>query len=117
MFLNFIIDLLISATSIGLTAWLLPGVSVKSIGTSVLVALVLGLLNAFVKPLLTLISLPVTILTLGLFMFVINAVIILLASKLLSGFQVEGFWWALLFSIIVTMVSSVLYALIGKFFL
>jgi putative membrane protein len=72
-------------------------------------ALVLAILNAIVKPILIFITLPITVVTLGLFLFVINALIILLADKLLKGFQVNGFWWALLFSLLLSIVTSVLY--------
>lgn len=73
-------------------------------------AVVLALLNTFVKPLLVLFTIPVTILTLGLFVFVLDALIILLADRLLKGFHVEGFWWALLFSIILSLVTQLLAA-------
>ena len=106
--MSFIINLLISALAVYLTAWLLPGISVKSYGTAIGVAFVSALLNVLVKPLLTLLTIPVTVITLGLFLLVIDAVIILLAGKLLNGFQVNGFWWALLFSIIVSIVTNLL---------
>ncbi|MDE6321165.1 MAG: phage holin family protein, partial [Muribaculaceae bacterium] len=80
---------------------------------AILLALVLGLLDVFVKPVLVFLSLPVTILTLGLFLLVINALIILLASWLVSSFQVSGFWSALLYSIIFSVVSWVLGLVFG----
>ena len=107
--MSFIINLLISALAVYLTAWLLPGISVKSYWVAIGVAFVIGLLNVLLKPLLTLLTIPVTIVTLGLFLLVIDAIIILLAGKLLDGFQVNGFWWALLFSIIVSVVTNLLY--------
>ena len=106
--MSFIINLLISSLAVYLTAWLLPGISVKSYWTAIGVAFVIALLNVLVKPLLTLLTIPVTVITLGLFLLVIDAVIILLAGKLLNGFQVNGFWWALLFSIIVSIVTNLL---------
>lgn len=109
--MSFIVNLLISALAVYLTAWLLPGISVKSYGAAIGVAFVIGLLNVLVKPLLTVLTVPVTVVTLGLFLFVIDAVIILLAGKLLNGFQVNGFWWALLFSIIVSAITNLLYRL------
>jgi putative membrane protein len=72
------------------------------------VALVLAILNAIVKPILILLTLPLTILTLGLFLFVINAVIILLAGSFIDGFVVDGFWWALLFSLLLSIITSLL---------
>ncbi|MGN0187427.1 MAG: phage holin family protein [Paludibacteraceae bacterium] len=106
--MSFIINLLISALAVYLTAWLLPGISVKSYWAAIGVAFVIGLLNVLLKPLLTLLTIPVTVVTLGLFLFVIDALIILLAGKLLDGFQVNGFWWALLFSIIVSVITNLL---------
>lgn len=109
--MSFIVNLLISALAVYLTAWLLPGISVKSYGAAIGVALVIGLLNVLVKPLLTVLTVPVTVVTLGLFLFVIDAIIILLAGKILDNFQVNGFWWALLFSIIVSVITNLLYRL------
>jgi putative membrane protein len=77
-----------------------PGIQVKSFGSALWAAFVIGLLNAFVRPLLILLTLPVTVLTMGLFLFVINAVTFQMASNLLEGFQVSGFWHALLGSVL-----------------
>ena len=82
--------------------------------TSIIVAVVLGLLNLFVKPILVLFTLPVTIFTLGLFLLVINAVIILLCTKLVDGFKVDGFLGALLFSIILSLSQSLVFAITGE---
>ena len=98
--MKFILRLLLSALAVILLANILPGVEVSAFGSAVLVALVLSLLNLIVKPILVILTLPVTILTLGLFLLVINALIILLASSLVSGFSVDGFWQALLFSLL-----------------
>ena len=107
--MSLIIQILISSVAVYFTAWLLPGVSVKSFGASILVAIVLGLLNAILKPILQFLSFPVTIITLGLFLLVINTVIILIASALMkNSFYVENFWWALLFSIIMSIVVSII---------
>lgn len=90
-------------------AYILPGVHVDGFGNAILVALSLALLNQFVKPLLILFTIPATIFTFGLFLLVINALIILLADWIVrDGFEVEGFWWALLFSLVLTLVKSVL---------
>jgi putative membrane protein len=91
------------------TAWLLPGVSIKSYGSAILVTIVLGILNAVLKPILEFLSFPITIITFGLFLFVINTVIILLASAIMrDSFHVANFWWALLFSIIMSVVVNIM---------
>jgi putative membrane protein len=87
---------------------------VNGFSTSLIVAVVLGLLNLFVKPILVLFTLPVTIFTLGLFLLVINAVIILLCTKLVDGFKVDGFLGALLFSIILSLSQSLVFAITGE---
>lgn len=112
--MGLILQILVSSVAVYFTAWLLPGISVKGYGSAILVAIVLGLLNAFVAPVLQFLSLPITFLTLGLFTFVINAVIIMLAGWLMGdSFHVASFWWALLFSIIVSLVSSILGSIIA----
>lgn len=78
-----------------------------------MVAIVLAFLNTIVKPVLTLLTIPITIFTLGLFLLAINAFIILFAGKLVSGFRVEGFWWALIFSMILSLCTSILNMLFG----
>ncbi|MGC8864284.1 MAG: phage holin family protein [Bacteroidales bacterium] len=97
-----------SAMAIAIIAWLLPGVSVDSFWTAMWVAAVLALLNIFVKPILIILTIPVTILTLGLFILAINAIIILMASSLVNGFHVDSFWWALLFSLLNSLVNALL---------
>lgn len=112
LMINAIVQILILALAVIFTAYLLPGVSVKSFWTAILVALVIAVLNFFVKPLMIWLTIPFTILTFGLFLFVINALIILLASAIVSGFQVKGFGWALLFSIILSIIHYLLEYLI-----
>ncbi|MCK9611940.1 MAG: phage holin family protein [Bacteroidales bacterium] len=113
--MRFIIKVFFTACAVMLAAYLLdPHVTLVNFWTGVIVALVLAVLNAIVRPILLFISIPATILTLGLFIFVINAVIILLADKLIDDFVTENFWWALLFSIIVSFVSSILNSFINK---
>ena len=112
--MKFILRLLLSALAVILLANILPGVEVSAFGSAVLVALVLSLLNLIVKPILVILTLPVTILTLGLFLLVINALIILLASSLVSGFSVDGFWQALLFSLLLSILESVLFAFLKE---
>lgn len=106
--MELLINLLISALGVFITAQLLPGVSVSSFGTAVLVAIVLGLLNAVIKPLLLILTLPLTIITLGLFTFIINAVLILIASSFVQGFHVDVLLTALLFSLVLSVINSVL---------
>jgi putative membrane protein len=111
--MNFIIRLLVNALAVMVSAYLLPGVRVKDFVTALILAVVLAILNLLVKPILVILTLPVTIITLGLFLFVINAIIILLASKLVSGFKVDGFFWALIFSLILSLVSGIMNSIAG----
>lgn len=102
--MNILINWLVMAIAIIVSAYILPGVTLSGFWAALLVALVLGLLNVFIKPLLLILTLPINILTLGLFTFVINALIILMVSALVPGFKVDGFWIALLFSIVLSIV-------------
>jgi len=87
----------------------LSGVHIDTFWTAIILAIVLAILNAIVKPVFIFLTLPITIVTFGLFLFVINAGMILLAAKFVKGFEVDGFWWALLFSLLLSIVTSVLY--------
>ncbi|RAJ01507.1 putative membrane protein [Chitinophaga skermanii] len=109
--MNILIRLLINALAAFVTASLLPGVHIKDFMAAIILAVVLGVLNLLVRPVLLLLTLPVTVFTLGLFIFVINACIILLAGELVSGFTVDGFWWALLFSLVMSLISGFMYSL------
>jgi len=107
--MNLIMRLIItSIVAFGLS-YLLEGIKFDSFWTAIILAIVLAVLNAIVKPLLILFTLPITLFTFGLFLFVINALIILLAEKLIDGFHVDGFWWALLFSLLLSLLTSILY--------
>ncbi|GIV32929.1 MAG: membrane protein [Chitinophagales bacterium] len=106
--IKFFGKLLINTLAVLLTAELLPGIHVQDPLTALLAALVLSLLNVTVKPVLIFLTIPFTVLTFGLFLLVINAVIIIIAGKLISGFEVTGFWWALLFSIVLALINSIL---------
>jgi len=108
--MNFLIRILITALAAFGLSYILSGVHIDSFITALVFALVLAILNALIKPILIILTLPITIVTLGLFLFVINALIILLCSKMVSGFGVDGFWWALLFSILLSIVSSILHS-------
>jgi len=108
--MKIILKMLLTAIAVIVLANILPGIYVESYSTAIIVAVVLGLLRIFVKPILVILTLPITIITLGLFLFVINAIIILLASKLIAGFAVSGLLYALLFSLLLSFFQSVLYS-------
>lgn len=103
---------ILNAVALLVVAYILPGITVASFGSALIAALVLGLLNAVVKPLLILLTLPLTVVTLGLFLLVINALVFWLAGSVLRGFQVDGFWWAVIGAIIYSIVSTALSGLL-----
>lgn len=107
--MNLLIRILITAVLVVVIAHFMPGVSVDTFTTSLIVAVVLGLLNIFIKPILILFTLPITIVTFGLFLLVINALIILLCTKIVGGFHVQSFWTAVFFSIILSISQSILF--------
>lgn len=112
--MNYIFKVLLTALAVLIIAYLLPGVNVDDYGTAIWVAFIVGILFSILKPILVILTLPVTILTLGLFLFVINAAMILLANSWIDGFSVSGFWTALLFSILLSFFESILHKLIEK---
>lgn len=112
--MQLLINWLVSALAILITAYFLPGVTVGGLVPALIFAVVLGILNIIIKPILLILTLPINILTLGLFTFVINALVIMLASYIVPGFAVAGFLWALLFGIILTLVMSVLNKLVKE---
>ena len=112
--MKFVAQLIISALAILITTAILPGVRIDSVLTGIIVAAVLSLLNVLVKPILIILTIPITIVTLGLFLLVINALIILLASKIVPGFYISGFWTALFFSIILSFITSIFNQLARK---
>ena len=109
-----IIRLLVTAILVTLLANFLRGISVDSFATSIIVAIVLGLLNLFVKPILVLFTLPVTILTFGLFLLVINAILVMLCNSLVDGFSVANFWTALWFSILLSLAQTLVFSYSDK---
>ena len=111
--MGIIIRVLISAVAVFLASRVIPGVSVNSFVTALIVAVVLGLLNAFVKPILTILTIPITVITLGLFLIVLNVLMVYLASYLVDGFRVSGFIAALLFSIMVSVVTWLIDAVVN----
>ena len=112
--MKFIFKILLTAIAVIVLAKFLPGVTIASYNSAIWVALVLGLLRVTVKPLLIFFTLPSTIVTLGLFLLVINAVIILLADYFVSGFAVAGFWVALLFSLLLSLFQSFLHSFLNE---
>ena len=105
--------LLINTISIFAVSYLLSGIHVDSFVTALVVAVVMALLNVTLKPLLIVITIPITIITFGLFLLVLNVLVLYAAAYLIDGFQIDGFWWALLFSFLVSFVNGVLFGL-GK---
>lgn len=112
--MKLIIKLLLTALAVVVLAKILPGIGVDGYGSAIIVAIVIALLRLFVKPILVLLTLPITVLTFGLFLLVINAIIILLASYFVTSFQVVSFWWALLFSLLLSLFQSVLFSLLPE---
>lgn len=106
--------LLVNGFAIFIAAQVLSGVHVDGIVTALIVAVILGIVNTLIKPLLLLLTLPLTILTFGLFAFVINALLVLLVARFVPGFSVNGFWWALIFSLVISIISSFLNSLIKQ---
>lgn len=106
---SFLFKVLVTSVNAFILAYILDGVEIKDYFTAIIVAVVLALLDAFVKPLLILLTLPATLFTLGLFLFVINACIILLDAHFVGGFKVDGFWYALLFSILLSFFNSLVH--------
>jgi len=111
--MKLLIRILITSGLVLLIANFMPGVQVANFTTALIVAVVLGLLNIFIKPILVILTLPFTIFTLGLFLLVINAIIILLCDNIVGGFGVDSFWTALFFSLILSILQSIMYKIIG----
>jgi putative membrane protein len=105
---------ILNAVALLVVAYILPGITVASFGSALIAALVLGLLNTVIKPLLILLTLPLTIVTLGLFLLVLNALVFWFAGSILKGFQVDGFWWAVIGAIVYSLVSTALAGLLAS---
>jgi putative membrane protein len=114
--MNLLLRLLITAAvAYGLTHMdLLSGVRITDFKSAIVFALVLAFLNAIIRPIFIILTIPITIVTLGLFLLVINACMILLADKLMDSVAVDGFWWALLFSILLSLISSAIQSMFTK---
>ena len=112
--MKLVIKWFILTVAIFATAYLLPGVEVAGFVAAMLAAVVLGIINAVIKPVIKILTLPINILTLGLFSLVISALLILGMDWLLDDFSVDGFWWALLFGIVVAAINAILLKVIGE---
>jgi len=105
---------ILNAVALLAVAYLLPGITVASFGSAMWAALILGLVNMLIKPVLILLTLPITIVTLGLFLFVVNALLFWFVGSMLTGFKVNGFWWAVIGAIVYSLISGFLTNLISK---
>ena len=112
--LTVLFQLAVAGLVIIFTGYLLPGIVVDDWITGVIIAALLALLNLTVKPVLIFLTIPITILTLGLFLLVINALLVMLAAAMIQGFAVDNFWWALLFSLVLSLVNSILGISLGN---
>ena len=112
--MKLIIKLLLTALAVVILAKILPGVAVESYGSAIIVAIVIALLRFLVKPILVILTLPITIVTFGLFLLIINAIIILMAGYFVDDFEVVSIWWALLFSLLLSLFQSLLFSLLPE---
>ena len=112
--MKLIAKLLLTALAVVVLAKILPGVAVEGYGSAVIVAIVIALLRLTVKPILVVLTLPITIVTFGLFLLIINAIIILLAGYFVDSFDVTTIWWALLFSLLLSVFQSILFSLLPE---
>ncbi len=112
--MKLILRLLLTAVAVVVLAKILPGVAVEGYGSAIIVAVVIALLRFLVQPILVLLTLPITIITLGLFLLIINAVIIMMADYFVGGFNVASIWWALLFSLLLSLFQSILFSLLNE---
>lgn len=109
--MSLLVKIVINAIAVFVAAKMLSGVHVDSLTTALVVAIILGVVNGFIKPILFLLTLPLTILTLGIFSFILNALMVLLVDAVVPGFSVNNLLWALLFSLVVSIISSFLESL------
>ena len=109
--MNIIVNVLVSALAVLVTGRLLSGITVDGFGTAVAVAILLGIVNAVLGPILLVLTLPINVLTLGLFTFVIIAGLVMLVSAMVPGFKVASFWWALAFAFVLAIVNSAFHSL------
>ncbi|MBD3270404.1 phage holin family protein [Candidatus Peregrinibacteria bacterium] len=112
--MKILLNWVILAVSIFLTAYLLPGIAVEDFMAALWASLGLGIINAIIKPIIMVLTLPINILTLGLLTFIINALLVLFAAELVNGFSVDGILWALLFSLVLSVINGILSTFIKK---
>lgn len=110
--MHFIVKLLLSSLAVLVASRIIPGISVEDLTTALIVAAVLAFLNAVVKPIMIILTIPITVITLGLFLIVINGLLVLLADYLVDGFDVDGFLPALLFSLLISLINAVFESLV-----
>jgi len=108
--MNIILNILVSAVAVLVTGKLLSGVTIDGFGTAIVVAIVLGIVNGVLGPILFALTLPINVLTLGLFTFVIIAALVMLTAAMIPGFKVASFWWALGFAFVLAVVNSAFHA-------
>jgi len=111
--MRIILNILVSAAAVLVTSRLLSGVTISGFGTAVVVAIVLGIVNGALAPLLLFLTMPINVLTLGLFTFVIIGALVMLTSALVPGFHVASFWWALGFAFVLALINTAFHALTG----
>ena len=112
--MKIILKILLTAIAVFALSNLLSGIEVENYNTAIIVAIVLGLLRTFVKPILVVLTIPITVITLGLFLFIINAILIRMAGYFVDGFTVNGMFTAILFSILLSFFQSVLYSFLKE---
>lgn len=103
-----LLNIVLSTIAVFVTGYILPGVKMSSFWVALVVAVVLGLLNSFIRPILLLLTLPINILTLGLFTFVIMGFMVWLTTLIIPGFEVTNFWWCILFAVVMAVINSIL---------
>jgi len=104
--MKWLTSILLSAVAVLIAAYILPGVDIADFWSALWVAIALAILNVTLKPLLIIFTIPITFVTLGLFLLVINSIIILMADYFIDGFEVDGFWWALILSVVLSVINS-----------
>jgi len=113
--MRFFLKILVSTLAILITAYIMPGVSVDSYTTALMVALVMALLNIFLKPILIILTIPITLFSFGFFLLIINAFILIIAGKIITGFTIDGFWHAFFCSIVLSLITYLLERLNGAY--
>ncbi len=111
--MHILLAIIINTIAVLLTAYILPGIHVAGFWTAVFVAIVLGIVNAVLRPIIFILTLPINILTLGLFSFVIMGLLVYLVSAIVPGFKVDNFWWAILFALIVAVINWILWSILS----